>query len=168
MLLSLHVKGATWVCPYSPVEIRANEIHHQEVICGAASEALTFLAAYGLVPKKVIAIELTEQSLEHYGYTAFGSYNRETGIVSLMSLEAILHLESVPAMYGQEFDPVHYRGAVAHEIAHAVFHQNSPHSRLANAAQEYLAHVTQMAVLPSQRRQQIIGESGVNAWESDQ
>ena len=135
-------------------------------ICQASARALAFLQIYGLQPQQDIHIEIVEHSLEHYGYVAFGSYDRSTQIISLMSLAAIMHLNTIPEMYGQKFDQVHYDGAVAHELAHAVFHQNSPNSRLSNAAQEYLAHVTQLAVLPADRRQSIIERAGVGAWES--
>jgi len=153
-------------CPDLPVEVHAATPEAMGAICPAASSALEFLAVYGMAPTGVIPIDLVERSLEHYGYIAFGSYDRGTGRVSLMSMRAIDGLDPLPSMYGEPFDRVHYRGAVAHEIAHAVFHQNSPHARLSNAAQEYLAHVTQMAVLPEPRRRQVIERADVSAWES--
>ncbi len=165
-------------CPQGPVEVElatssdisalseAEFTQSLERICLAAQQAFDFLQTYELTPKRDIRIELVAHSLEHYGYLAFGSYDLGSEIISLMSLPAILELDNIPEMYGQAFDQVHYDGAIAHEIAHAVFHQNSPNARLSNAAQEYLAHVTQLAVLPEERRQSIIERAGVGAWES--
>ncbi|OZG74461.1 hypothetical protein BTA51_05500 [Hahella sp. CCB-MM4] len=158
--------GQVYSCADVPVIVESEQPANFKEICSAAAGALGYLAGYGLVPKKDISIKLVNHSLEHYGYVAFGSYDRGSSVVSLMSLKAITSMESVPAMYGQAFDQVHYRGAVAHEIAHAVFHQNSPNARLSNAAQEYLAHVTQLAVLPPERRQKIILKADVGGWES--
>ena len=70
-------------------------------------------------------------------------------------------------MYDQPFDKEHYHGAIAHEIAHAIFHHNtgSIKEQLTNAAQEYVAHSTQMAVLSSERRNEIIETTDVGPWE---
>ncbi len=68
---------------------------------------------------------------------------------------------------GHAFDRAHYRGTIAHEVAHAVVQHNRHVSSLSNAAQEYLAHATQLAVLPDRRRGQIIRLAGVGPWETD-
>ncbi|MBR9885172.1 MAG: hypothetical protein GYB21_16635 [Oceanospirillales bacterium] len=153
-------------CSGLPVSVKPASTEALAAICPAAASALDFLASYGITPKRTVSIKLVDSALEHYGYSAIGSYDRSTGMISLMSKSAMEAQTVPPMMYGQPFDAVHYRGAVAHEIAHALFHQNSPHSRLSNAAQEYLAHATQMAVLPADVRAQVILAADVGTWES--
>jgi len=71
-------------------------------------------------------------------------------------------------MYKMPFDEDHYIGAIAHEISHALFTQNAPliEDKWNNAAQEYLAHATQLGVLPEELRKLIIANEGTKAWES--
>lgn len=154
------------LCVDVPVQINSQDRVLSDEVCAAASAALRFLSQYGVVPASPIVIDVVEAPLEHYGYRALGSFDAGTGRISLMSQQAIDRLDPVPAMYGLPFDRIHYRGAVAHEVAHAAFHQNSPNAQLANTAQEYLAHVTQMAVLPPELRVRVIERAAVSAWES--
>jgi hypothetical protein len=71
-----------------------------------------------------------------------------------------------PEMYGEFFDRVHYGGAIAHEIAHAVFHHHSLNMSPGPAPQEYLAHAVQLASLPKARRDEIITRMDSTSWES--
>ncbi|WP_341540370.1 DUF6639 family protein [Marinobacterium mangrovicola] len=135
-------------------------------ICQGAREALVFLANYGVTPTGSIQIEVVDSPQEHNGGAAFGSYDRRTGRISLMSMAAISGLEETPKMLGQAMDYEHFRAGVAHEIAHALFHQNGPDAQLSNAAQEYLAYATQLAVLPEPQRRQLIESADVSAWQS--
>ena len=84
---------------------------------------------------------------------AYGSYDRQNESIQLMSLTAVLYSTQEPQMYGQPFDDEHYHGAIAHEVAHAIFHQNSRNieDQLSNVAQEYLAHSTQLGIKPLDR-----------------
>ncbi|WP_432698356.1 DUF6639 family protein [Marinobacterium sp. YM272] len=151
-------------CPDQQVEIQAVSQLDAESICTASADALAFLAKAGVKPNAVITIEMVEQSLEHYGSKAFGSFDQRTGHIRLMSVESIQALITQARMFDQVLDEEHYRGLVAHEIAHALFHQNGPDAQLSNAAQEYLAYVTQLAVLSAERRRQIIARADVEAW----
>ncbi len=153
-------------CPKEVRVIGSEPPSQQAEICRGARDALAFLADYGLIPTAPIEIELVDRPLEHNGVIALGSYDRRSGKINLMSLGSIEELERFPLLLGQPLDKDHYRGGVAHEIAHALFHQNGPDAQLSNAAQEYLAYVTQLAVLPVQRRRQMIESAGVDAWKS--
>lgn len=140
----------------------------KERICSAAQKALAFLAAYDLHLKRPVTIEIINGLIDSNGYIAFGSYNRRLNEIKLMSYQAIINTEQPPQMYDQPFDQEHYQGAVAHEIAHAVFEHNSRDipNQHSNATQEYLAHATQLGILNAQRRQEIIAAQDVGAWES--
>jgi len=139
-------------------------IHH---VCKAADRATRFLGKYSLEPKRVIHIEIIEEGINQDGYDAYGSYDRRSDRIQMMSLPTLLRSSNSPEMYKMPFDEVHYIGALAHEITHAIFHHNSTtvKEKWNNAAQEYLAHATQLGVLPAQRREEIIKSENTTPWE---
>ena len=150
------------------VLVRLNAANNHQVVCDGAADALDFLATYDLKPRRQITIEVVSEQINSNGYLAYGSYDRTRDMITLMSYQAILLGTLNPQMYRQPFDSQHYRGAIAHEVAHAVFHHNSSNvkDQLTNATQEYLAHATQLAVLTETRRAEIISGSDIGPWES--
>lgn len=169
-LLHVEAKGSeSLACEGNEfIEIVTPDDTMNDTICVASFKAIQFLAQYDLHPKRTITIEIVERAIDSNGYVAFGSYNRQTDIIQLMSYAAIISANQSPQMYEQPFDVEHYQGAIAHEITHAVFHHNSRNieDQLTNATQEYLAHSTQLGVLATDRRNTIIAASDVGSWES--
>ncbi|WP_458777407.1 DUF6639 family protein [Desulforhopalus sp. 52FAK] len=137
-------------------------------VCNAADRTIRYLRKYNLEPKRDIYIEVIEEIINQDGYKAFGSYDRQRDRIQMMSLPAILQSSTSPTMYNMPFDEEHYIGALAHEITHAIFHHNSDsvEEKWNNAAQEYLAHTTQIGVLSAQRRTDIINSEDTGPWES--
>lgn len=138
-----------------------------DYVCKAADRAFSFLGEYKLEPKRAIYIEIIEEVINQDGYMAFGSYDRQSDRILMMSLPALLQSSKSPKMYNMPFDKEHYIGALAHEITHAIFHHNSDKTeeKWNNAAQEYLAHATQLGVLSAQRREEIIYSENTGPWE---
>ena len=136
-------------------------------VCDAANRAIKFLANYKLYPQKPISIEIIKKLIYLDGYWAFGMYDRQSDRILMMSLPTLLESSRFPEMYNQPFDEEHYVGAIAHEMTHAIFHHNSStiEEKWNNAAQEYLAHATQLGVLTAQRREKIISSQDVGPWE---
>ena len=137
-------------------------------VCEAADRAFTFLSRYELHPQKPISVEIIEKLIYLDGYWAIGMYDGSSERLFMMSLPTLLETGFLPEMYGQPFDEEHYIGAVAHEITHAVFQHNASdvEDKWNNAAQEYLAHATQLGVLSAQKRKEIISSEGSGPWES--
>lgn len=155
-------------CEKSPaVSISAPNDNMVPYVCTAADRAIRFLGEYSLRPKRNIDIEIIEETINQGGYDAFGSYNRQTDRIQMMSLPTILESSTSPEMYKMVFDEEHYIGALAHEITHAIFHHNAQivEEKWNNAAQEYLAHATQLGVLSPQRREEIITKENTEPWE---
>ncbi len=152
-------------CRDSAITVHGSTEEMGDVICGAAADALEFLQRYELRPRRTIEIHIVEKTLHHGGYSAYGSYDGHRDRIELMSFQAVLSATDSPTMYREPFDETHYRGAIAHEVAHAVVDHNSRVSPLSKSAQEYLAHATQLAVLPPARRARIIRMAGVGPWE---
>ncbi len=135
-------------------------------VCHAARQAIAFLAQFDLIPKRKINFKITDENIVSHGYSAFGSYDSRSDSIQLMSYADILNSSERPQMYGEPFDKVHYRGAIAHEVTHAVVQHNLKSKPLSTGPQEYLAHATQLAVLPEARRAAVIRAMDIGAWES--
>ena len=177
-LLALIIVSAQFVSPgyaiqYSceqrpEVVISAPNDQMVDHVCTAADRAIGFLGNYKLKPRRAIYVEIIEEVIDLGGYKAFGSYDRQTDRILMMSLPALLRSSTSPTMYAMPFDEKHYIGAIAHEITHAIFHHNSSNieDKWNNAAQEYLAHATQLGVLPAHRREAIILSEDTGPWES--
>jgi hypothetical protein len=156
-------------CKETPeVSITAADDKMVDHACKAADRAIRFLGKFQLKPKRTINIEIIEDAINQDGYMAFGSYDRQSDRILLMSLTAILESRESPKMYNMPFDEELYLGAIAHEITHAIFHHNASNikEKWNNAAQEYLAHATQLGVLSARRREEIIHSANTGPWES--
>lgn len=95
-----------------------------------------------------------------------GSYAIHSEVINLMSYQAIFAQVNRPEMYGEPFDEDHYSGAIAHEVAQAVRDHNIMSKHVSQAPQVYLAHATQLAVLPASRRSAILMAMDVGPGES--
>lgn len=174
----LAIVSASWVFPVVASEYRcaatpeilisAPDDSMVDYVCDAADRTIRFLNRYTLQPQRPIAIEIIEKSIDHEGYMAYGSYDRQNDRILMMSLPAILHSSQAPEMYNMPFDEEHYVGAFAHEITHAIFQHNANSAKddWSNAAQEYLAHATQLGVLSVSRRVEVIDAAATGPWES--
>lgn len=136
-----------------------------EAICETAEKTISFLTQYQLQPKRAIRIHVVEGEIISEGYHAFGIYDIRSEVIELMSYRAIFDYVDHPEMYGEPFDEIYYSGAVAHEVTHAVVQHNLLTKHISQAPQEYLAHATQLAVLPAERRNRIIKAMDVGPWE---
>ena len=155
-------------CEETPeVSISAPNDDMVEHVCDAADRAITFLGKYDVHPQRQITIEIVNKMIFMDGYWAFGMYDRQTDRIFFMSLPALLDTSRFPEMYNQPFDEEHYVGALAHEMTHAIFRHNGSdvEDKWNNAAQEYLAHATQLGVLSSERREEIINSEDTGPWE---
>ena len=154
-------------CPNLPnVEVTSDDKKNIVEICLAADKAIVFLSRYNLSPQRKINFEIVEEKINNRGYDAYGSYDSRSDRIQLMSYDAILKGEEQPMMYGEPFDQVHYQGAIAHEVAHAVVQHNLKFKPISPGPQEYLAHSTQLAVLPPTRRAAIIKTMDIEPWAS--
>ena len=166
LLLSYHPAQAVF-CPNQPqVDVLSSDSNTIHMVCNGSDKALTILATYGLAPKRPIVIEIVQQGLGNHGYLAYGTYDTRSDRIQLMSFEAILENNLQPRMYEEEFDLVHYYGAIAHEITHAVFHHHSTALAPGIGPQEYLAHAIQLLSMPQDRRDAILAKLDVSPWIS--
>ncbi|WP_421868054.1 DUF6639 family protein [Motiliproteus sp.] len=167
--LALPVSAAQYRCDNIPeVSLSAPNDNMLDYVCTAAARTFEFLGRYQMGPQRPIQVEIIEHQINSGGYKAFGSYDRQSERVRIMSLPAVLNSSQSPQMYKMPFDQEHYIGALAHELAHAVFHQNAVdvEEKWNNTAHEYIAHATQLGVLAAPKREQIILSEETGPWES--
>jgi len=166
LLFMVPAFAAGSVCVNPPeVVVKTDDPAVLAEICGAAGKAIAFLDRYDLRPTKPITVEIVEEKIDNEGYIAYGRYESAVDGIQLMSYQAIFAMAEKPLMYGEPFDRVHYAGVVAHEIAHAVVYPYTIRKKASQVPQEYLAHATQLAVLPEERRNAIIRAMDVGPWE---
>lgn len=132
-------------------------------ICNAAERAAIYLFHLDLLPKRNIQIDVTDEPIIIHGNKAYGAYNAATDRISIMSYPSIFDHSKKPMMLGEPFDRVHYMGAIAHEVAHAIVQQNAT-NRVTVSSHEYLAYATQLRVLPAERRDDILDTMNVLGW----
>lgn len=152
-------------CGAQPVVVETRDERLQQTICAAATQAVRFLERYGLRSQRAVRINVVEHPLVSAGHPVYGCYDSRTDRIEVMSADSILSGVRSPKVYGQPFNIALYRSVVAHEVAHAVAQQNRRAASLTTAAQEYLAHATQLGVLPEALRSKIIAAAGVGPWE---
>lgn len=152
--------------PNLEVSGASSELRHE--VCAGAELALEFLSGYGVQAKYPVRIVVVEQPLRTLTYSACGSYDSRRDLVEVMSPQAIHKHSPSPKIFYQKLDRVQYRGIVAHEVAHALMQQNSQvlPLPLGTAAQEYLATVTQLSIMPPAIRDHVIRTAGVGPWKS--
>ena len=132
--------GQEYRCPEQPaVLVAGGTAELAEQICAAGAKAIDFLARYQLTPKRTIHFNIVEEKIDSHGSVAYGSYDRRSDSIQLMSYAAIHRGASDPTIYGESFDREHYRGAIAHEVTHAIFQQHVQTEQTGTAPQEYLA-----------------------------
>jgi len=157
----------THQCADLPVQVISAPASLSPDTCLAAAAALRFLERYQLRPKRQILVEIVDEPLDAEGHPIYGSYDYHADRVKIMSMSAINQYIAVPTMYDEPFNEEQYRGVVAHELTHAVVQHNTALDRVSNAAQEYLAHATQLGVLQPALRERIIAAAGVGPWKSN-
>jgi hypothetical protein len=154
-------------CEGAPVSVTASSNTYLAEVCHAVQDALLFLQRYHLYPTEAFQIELVESPLQGYGHPVYGIYDVESGLVQVMSPDAVAQRIPEARVHNEPYDRDHFAGSVGHEVAHALLHQNRLVERVGRSAHEYLAHATQLAVLPAARRDAIIRAADVGPWQMD-
>ncbi len=167
LLLAGNANAGEYLCDADyEILVTQGDSARLESICEASRKAIEFLSLYQLQPKQPIRITIVETEVLNEGFDAFGRYDSRSDNIELMSYQAISAQAGRPEMFDEPFDEVHYSGAVAHEVAHAVMQHNLMSQLVSPAPQEYLASATQLAVMPAERRQSIIQAMDVGPWQS--
>lgn len=146
------------------IKIISQSSDSNKLICEAAKDALGILANLGILQVRDITIEIVEKSLFVHDSPVYGSYDGNDDRVRLMSYQAIQRYVKNPVIFGQSLDQIHYRGMVAHEVAHAAIYQQTMAYPVSASTQEYLAYTVQLAVLPRKKVNSILKKMVIQPW----
>lgn len=153
------------ICEQHPgVVIVGETAQHFDIICGAARKTVDYLAKLQLFPQAVLHIEVVDQPLLVHGFSAYGSYDVGQDLITIMSYGAIQKGRLPARIFGQHFDIDHYRGAVVHEVTHAIIQHQRKAFPVSGAIQEYFAFAVQLSLLPEKKRRSILSKIPVDSW----
>ena len=145
-----------WHCPDVTVRVRAISYDAAKRVCAAAKAPLRILGECGLSPKNVITVHVTDTVFTRFGVKKRGEFLVGTSLIRVISYD--LHQRILPSRFHNIDVPAAalYSSVVAHEIAHAIFSDNSGHLDLPNTAHEYTAYVVQMKSFSAGTRARIL------------
>jgi len=151
-------------CASGDVVVAAAGSADAETACHGAADAKAFLRLQGLKTQDAITIHIVARLPSDVKNRAFGCYSRERDRVDVLNSTTCGSLASQNGWFGMPFDRAAYRSVVAHEVAHAIASRNFKMANPSWVAQEYIAYVTQLAVLPAERRDAILKRSRASAF----
>jgi len=150
---SVHALEVT--CARADVHIHLEEAGSTGLICGAAEQAIRFMASIGLRQEATIQINVVSTIPGGYD-DAMGCYDWSHKSVSCRGSEAFLGSADRPRPFGIEMNESIYKSFVAHEVAHAVAAASFDYKTPSVAAQEYIAAVVQFSVMAARPREAIL------------
>lgn len=126
-------------------------------LCETATTAVDFLQSLGLQAASVITIRVVKDIPSHQGQKLVGSYNPTSKEVLILDYEATEKLAREGLqIFGQEVTEELWCSYAAHELAHAISLEHLNPRIKNHTAAEYIAAVTQLAVLNPATRQTIL------------
>lgn len=143
---------ALWGCPGTRVTVRSSHFGEAQRVCAAALAPIAFLGRCGFHQKRDVTITAADDVYLLSAVKTVGDYLPGTGRVRVMSNAGFARYR--PAAIAQVQVPVAdlYSSVVAHEIAHAIFHDATEHLDLPRTAHEYVAYAVQVSTLPESVR----------------
>lgn len=142
-------------CPAGDVVVASADPDDASAACEAALDAIEFLEANGLARGAQFEINIVNRLPAGHIAHALGLFEHHGRRLSVLSYAAIT--ESGMSILGLPPNRDLYRSLVAHEVAHLIAIRNFAFDGPAVVAQEYIACVTQLAVVPSSQRETILG-----------
>jgi len=159
--------AATADCPGIPVQVISGSAPDRALVCSGAVKAVTFLQRHGLAMKESIQVRLTDAAISDHG-THIGLYDAKAKAIEFLSFRQAVRQCEKQSPFRTLMDEALYTSFAAHELAHAIADQNfqiKPGSRI---AQEYVAYVTQISTMPSQKRLEILQNYSMSAFANPQ
>lgn len=151
-------------CPTGDHVVAAAGSADAATACRAAADAKAFLRAQGLKTEQPVTIHIVAQLPSDVKNRAFGCYSRQRDRVDILTSTTCTSLSRQAGWFGMPFDRTAYHSVIAHEVAHAIASRNFTAANSPWVAQEYVAYVTQLAVLPAARRDAILARQTATAF----
>jgi len=144
----------TFRCERAPnVVVDAENRSDALAACAGATDAMNFLGALGLVTAGRIDVRIVDQLPGSNPASRSGSYIARERCAYLLTL---LKLQEVGTPFDLPVDQVLFRNIAAHEVAHVIAAANFSIANPRIEAQEYIAYVTMLAMMPSDHREALL------------
>lgn len=143
---------AQWSCPGARVTVSTPHFGEARRVCAAARAPIDLLGQCGFRLRNPVTITVADDVYLLSAIKTVGDYLPGTGHVRVMSNAGFARYTR--AAIADVEVPVAdlYRSVVAHELAHAIFHDNTEHLDLPQTAHEYVAYAVQISTLPESVR----------------
>ncbi|MFO1327402.1 MAG: DUF6639 family protein [Rubrivivax sp.] len=135
----------------------------QRLVCDGAARALRFLGDAGLRLPELTRVHLVDEMPGEMAGRAVGCYLRDTRRVMLLRWSAF---EATGHWLRWPVEPALYRGAAAHEMAHAVVGCHVDDRALPVTAHELVAYVTLFATLDADLRERVLARFGGHGFDT--
>lgn len=143
--------------------VHAADLEQAEAACEAATSALDFLSAQGFDTSGRVEVHLVEVLPSPCGLHSFGCYSHPDRRINVLTVAKCLRLKT---WQGVPLNQSLCRSFLAHEVAHAVATVNFRLEKPSLLAQEYLAGVTTVAILPPEQRELLLEQLPGKGFES--
>ena len=155
-------------CADSPVAFEFEGSEKIKCVCKTARSGVTFLKTLGLETTGVITIKLVDHLPPHQMHNFIGCYNPGSREVDLLTYSKAVELsQENKSMLGIGINEEIWCSYAAHELAHAISNQYINPATKNHLAGEYIAAVTQLAVLTSESREKILDKfANIEAYKS--
>lgn len=155
------VQAASLRCSESPVLFDFERNYGPGCLCEAATKAIDFLMSLGLEMRGHVTVKLTNNISFRGSDTLFGSYNPKTRELLVLTYpKARAFISEQENVSDIELSEGLWCGFAAHELAHAVIHDNYGRRTPSRFAEEYIACITQLMVLGRDDLENFLNEYG--------
>jgi hypothetical protein len=151
-------------CDGVDVHVQAANAEDAAAACEAARRALAFLDRYGLSSEQALDVELQARLPPGLRESAVGAYNRRSRRVTVLGYAEFLERGT---WFGLPIDRELHRGAVAHEVAHAVIASQPGAAALALPAHEYIAYVVMFGAMEPALRERVLANFPGAGFDSE-
>ena len=155
-------------CADAPIAFEYEEPEEIKCVCETARAAIVFLKTLGLEATDVVTIRIVDHFPSHQTHNLLGCYYPESREVELLNYSKAVELsQKNKSMLGIGMSEEIWCSYAAHELAHAVSNQHINPASKNHLAGEYIAVVTQLAVLSHETREKILDKfPNIEAYKS--
>jgi hypothetical protein len=157
-------KARTLVCPDMRVTVRSVTPADASLACDGARDAIAFLASQGFGTDVPVLIDIAPAMPAAAARTAVGCYLESERRVVVLPFAAFRRNRT---WMGVPSDARAYRSVVTHEVAHAIAACNYKGTAVPITGKEYIAYVTMLATMETDRRDRVLAAFPDPAFEGD-
>ena len=170
LFLCLVVLAATLASPAAAAERRcggtnatiyADSVDDTYLACAGAADAVAFLSQQGLTVDTVMRIDILDTVFLHQeespSFRILGQFDAKQNRILVTSTQGQRQMAAEKPIFGVPYEEALFRSVVAHEVAHAIAEDNFHVVEPTRLAHEYIAYIVQLATMPPQLRQRVLG-----------